>query len=332
MEHSQVRNFLHEFGHVLHFIFAGRVEWAAQNTYEIENDVLETPSQLLEEWAYDYDTLRLFATNDEGVPIPRDLVAKMNASRRFGEAFSTINQLGYAAGALALYLDDMSNADLTNAFVSVHQRYAIAALPEGVHPQASFTHLSGYGPSYYTYQWSKALAVDLLSEFREAGLSDVRTARRYRRTILAPGGSDSMNVLARRFLGRDWSVRAYRDELEMANSSSPILKLGACCLQQASLGVLNVPLCRSYGDGSGGRPTRLFRAPCLRGGRERQPDLLRAGAAGSALSRRTSIVVSAVGRGPGESRPAVSLTWLVRFEASSPPAQGTATDGGPTAP
>lgn len=217
MEHSQVRTFLHEFGHLLHWIFAGQVEWSAQNFYEIENDVIETPSQLLEEWAFDYDTLRGFATNDDGAPIPRDLVARMNAGRRFGDAFSTMNQLGYAAAALALYRDDPSSVDLTDRFVNVHQRYAIASLPAGVHPHASFTHLSGYGPSYYTYQWSKALAVDLLSQFRQAGLSDVGTARRYRQTILAPGGSESMNVLARRFLGRDWSVRAYRDELEVAN-------------------------------------------------------------------------------------------------------------------
>jgi thimet oligopeptidase len=77
-----------------------------------------------------------------------------------------------------------------------------------------FGHLTGYGASYYTYQWSKALASDLLSEFRKHGLRDQVTAVRYRDLILAPGGSASMNELAREFLGRDWTVDAYRAELK----------------------------------------------------------------------------------------------------------------------
>jgi thimet oligopeptidase len=83
---------------------------------------------------------------------------------------------------------------------------------------ASFGHLSGYGASYYTYQWSEALAADLLSRFRKAGLRDTATARAYREIVLAPGGSASMNDLARKFLGRDWSVDAYRRELEAGSN------------------------------------------------------------------------------------------------------------------
>lgn len=78
---------------------------------------------------------------------------------------------------------------------------------------AAFGHLTGYGASYYTYQWSKALASDLLSEFRTHGLRDRVTAMRYRNLILAPGGA-SMKQLARNFLGRDWTVDAYRAELQ----------------------------------------------------------------------------------------------------------------------
>lgn len=213
MEHGDVVTFLHEFGHLLHWMFSGHVEYAAQNFSEIENDVIEAPSQLLEEWVWDYDTLKQFATNEKGEPIPADLVRKMNAGRRFGEAMGAMGQLGYSAASLDYYSRDLGTEDLTAAYQSAYGRYALARDPEGSHPQASFGHLSGYGASYYTYSWSKALASDLLSRFREAGLRDTATARRYRKLILEPGGSASMNVLARDFLGRDWSVDAYRKEL-----------------------------------------------------------------------------------------------------------------------
>lgn len=213
MEHGDVVTYLHEFGHLLHWVFAGRQSYAAQNPMELENDVVEAPSQLLEEWVWDYDTLKQFATNPAGEPIPAALVEKMNAGRRFGEAFGTMGQLGYAAVALDFYSGLPQDRDLTEAYNAAYGRYALAPDPEGAHNHASFGHLTGYAASYYTYQWSKALSSDLLSQFRQHGMRDKATAGRYRNLILAPGGSASMNVLAHNFLGRDWSVEAYRAEL-----------------------------------------------------------------------------------------------------------------------
>jgi thimet oligopeptidase len=218
MEHGQVETFLHEFGHLLHWLFAGQRGFAMQNFGEIENDVIEAPSTLLEEWVWDADTLAKFATDAQGRPIPRVLVDKMVAGRNFGRAFGTMSQLGLASVALDYYSADMSGADLTRRFNETYGRYALAPYPEGSHMHASFGHLSGYGASYYTYQWSEALAADLLSRFRKAGLRDTATARAYRDLVLAPGGSASMNDLARKFLGRDWSVDAYRRELEAGSN------------------------------------------------------------------------------------------------------------------
>lgn len=215
MEHGDVVTFLHEFGHLLHWIFAGRQDFAAQNPMELENDVVEAPSQLLEEWVWDYDTLKRFATNAEGEPIPAALVEKMNVSRRFGEAFGTMQQLGYAGASLAFYSGVPADRNLADVYDMAYNRYALAPNPDGTHSYAAFGHLTGYGASYYTYQWSKALASDLLSEFRKHGLRDPATAGRYRDLVLAPGGSASMNLLAKNFLGRDWTVDAYRAELEL---------------------------------------------------------------------------------------------------------------------
>src|SRR5688500_14884487 len=218
MEHGQVETFLHEFGHLLHWLFAGQRGFAMQNFGEIENDVIEAPSTLLEEWVWDADTLAKFATDAQGRPIPRALVDKMVAGRNFGRAFGTMSQLGLASVALDYYSSDMGAVDLTRRFNETYGRYALAPYPEGSHMHASFGHLSGYGASYYTYQWSEALAADLLSRFRKAGLRDTATARAYRDLVLAPGGSASMNDLARKFLGRDWSVDAYRRELEAGSN------------------------------------------------------------------------------------------------------------------
>ena len=57
MEHQQVVTFFHEMGHLLHHILGGQQDWASQSGIETEWDFVETPSQLLEEWAWRHDTL-----------------------------------------------------------------------------------------------------------------------------------------------------------------------------------------------------------------------------------------------------------------------------------
>ena len=111
----------------------------------------------------------------------------MNGGRDFGKAFGTMTQLGLSAASLGYYSGDMGKADLTRTYADFYGRYALAALPDGSHSQTSFGHLGGYAASYYTYQWSEALAADLMSRFRTAGLRDQRTAKAYRDMILAPG-------------------------------------------------------------------------------------------------------------------------------------------------
>lgn len=122
MEHNDVVTFLHEFGHLMHWIFAGQQSYAAQNVMELENDVIEAPSQLLEERVWDYDTLKRCATNAAGEPIPAALVEKMNRGRRFGEAFAAMTQLGYANNSLAFYSSVPEGSDLTQVYDAAYPR------------------------------------------------------------------------------------------------------------------------------------------------------------------------------------------------------------------
>jgi thimet oligopeptidase len=209
IDHLDVVTFFHEFGHLLHQIFSGQVELAMQNSRDMEFDFLEAPSQVLEAWAWDYETLRRFARDEAGQSIPRSLVERLNASRALSEAYVDMYALGLAAISLDYYSRDLTDVDLTSAYFNTLSRYMNLEWTPDTHPQAAFVHLTESGPAYYNYIWSKALAVDLLTRFRKEGLRNPVTAKAYRDAILAPGGSESMNVLARRFLGRNWSAEAY---------------------------------------------------------------------------------------------------------------------------
>ncbi|MEO7178968.1 MAG: M3 family metallopeptidase [Allosphingosinicella sp.] len=213
MEHRDVETFLHEYGHLLHVIFAGRQRWAQQGPFGLEWDFVEAPSQMLENWVWNYETLKRFAVDARGEPIPRALVEKMNRSRGFTEAFGDARQLGLAAASLAYHQSPPGDADLTGVYRTAYERYSPIPLPQGVHPEASFGHLTGYSAIYYTYMWSKTISTDLFTRFEREGLRNPATARRYRQMVLAPGSSKPAATLVADFLGRPLSLDAYRARL-----------------------------------------------------------------------------------------------------------------------
>ncbi|MDB4456350.1 M3 family metallopeptidase, partial [bacterium] len=77
MEHNQVETFLHEFGHLMHSLIGGHQIWSGLSGISTERDFVEAPSQLLEEWVWNYDTLKTFAVNAQGETIPKAMVNKM---------------------------------------------------------------------------------------------------------------------------------------------------------------------------------------------------------------------------------------------------------------
>ncbi len=213
MEHGQVETFLHEFGHVLHFIFGSRHRWAGTGVFTVEWDFIEAPSQILENWVYDYDTLASFAVNAEGETIPRDLVERMNAVRYFGRGMRELSQLGLTATSYNFYTQPIPN-DLGEAARDWQQAYSLTPISPTQEMQAAFGHLDGYGAAYYTYGWSRVIAADMFSRFLAEGMTNPETAADYRRLVLEPGGTKPAAELVRDFIGREISFDAFRETLE----------------------------------------------------------------------------------------------------------------------
>jgi thimet oligopeptidase len=214
MEHADVQTFLHEYGHMLHGMFGGHTKWLGQSGVATEWDFVEAPSQMLENWVYDYDTLAKFAVNKNGQTIPRDLVERMNKARYFKLGIDDMRQLGLSNISLQFHQNPIP-ADLGAATREWHNAYSTIDMPEWAQMQDAFTHLNGYSAIYYTYRWSKVIADDLFTRFQKEGLTNPQTAMAYRKTVLEPGGTKPAAQLVKDFLGRDISLDAYRAEMEL---------------------------------------------------------------------------------------------------------------------
>lgn len=210
LEQDQVETMFHEFGHLLHHVFAGKQTWIRNSGVATEWDFVEAPSQLLEEWARSPEVLQTFALHYEtNEPIPTELVNKMRSAEEFGKALSARQQMFYAALSVDYFDQDPSSFDILQRLEKVQAAYSYFPYEKGTHFPYSFGHLDGYNAMYYTYMWSLSLAKDLYEPFKQNGIMNVKLARRYRDLVLAPGGSKDAKDLVQDFLGRPFNLNAF---------------------------------------------------------------------------------------------------------------------------
>jgi thimet oligopeptidase len=215
MDFGQVSTFFHEFGHLLHTMFAGHRRWAMNSGISTEWDFVEAPSQMLEEWLYDAETLQSFAKHYQtGEPIPAELIAKIRAAEDFGKGINTAHQAFYAALSFNCYARDVESLDTTALVQELQAEYSPFAYVDGAHFQCNFGHLGGYSAIYYTYKWSEVIAKDMFSRFAKEGVLNEETARRYREMVLEPGGSKPAAELVEDFLERPYGFESFKQWLD----------------------------------------------------------------------------------------------------------------------
>jgi len=215
LQHSDVGTFFHEFGHLIHHIFAGASRWSGTSGIATEWDFVEAPSQLLEEWVRDAATLATFAVHYEtGDPLPADMVTKLRAAEEFGKGLFVRQQMFYASLSLELYRRDPAGLDPVAVEREAQERFTPYRHVDGTHLHLGFGHLDGYSAIYCTYMWSLVIAKDLFTVFAAEGLQSTETAARYRRAVLSPGGSAPAAQLVADFLGRPYDFTAYQAWLD----------------------------------------------------------------------------------------------------------------------
>ncbi len=227
MDYNDAVTFFHEFGHLMHHILGGQQEWAGIAGISMEQDFVEAPSQMLEEWMHSPQVLASFAHHYKtGETIPAELVARMNRASAFGRANGVAVQIAFAAISYDIYKDDPQKVDLDALSLADLRHYTLfIPIDADAHLYASFNHLGGYSSAVYTYMWDKVIAEDFFQQFDRKNLLAGDAPIRYRRLVLEPGGSMSANDLVKNFLGRPQNTTAFQqwmgEEFESALPSKP---------------------------------------------------------------------------------------------------------------
>ncbi len=215
MSHGQVETFFHEFGHVLHNMLTTS-ELAGFSGTSVSRDFVEAPSQIFENWTWDYPSLQMFAKHHEtGKVLPKELFDKMLAAKNVGSGVNTLYQIFY--GMIDMTIHDKYNPNevrtTTDIVRELQKKIILTPFREGTHFQAAFGHLMGYAASYYGYLWSNVYAQDMFSVFEKEGILNPAVGKRYRDIILAKGGNEEPIDLVKQFLQRDPNPDAFYKSL-----------------------------------------------------------------------------------------------------------------------
>jgi thimet oligopeptidase len=209
LKRADVQTFFHEFGHALHGIL-GRTHMASLSGYETKIDFVELPSQMLEEWLWDKDMLKLVSEHYQtGEPLSDDLIDKILAVKHIDTGSFVQRQSFLALLSLAYHLsgEDKDVQEIQKKLreeIIVHQH----VIPEA-HFFASFGHLTEYAAKYYGYLWSKVFALDIFAQIKKDGLLNPEIGQKYINCVIGRGGSVDPNVMLRDFLGREPNDKAF---------------------------------------------------------------------------------------------------------------------------
>ena len=205
---DDVKTLFHEFGHGLHGLLS-QVRYERLAGTRVLRDFVELPSQLFENWALEPQILQQHARHAvTGESMPRALLDKLDAARRFNQAWTTIQYTGPALIDMALHsLPHGTSVDLAQFEA---QQSAALGIPEDIgqrHYLSHFQHLfagSGYAAGYYVYMWAEVLEADAFGAFTEAGDAfHADTAERLLRHIYSAGSRREPAEAFRSFRGRD---------------------------------------------------------------------------------------------------------------------------------
>lgn len=202
---NEVTTLFHEFGHALHGMLAN-THYPSLSGTSVYWDFVELPSQILENWCYEKETLELFATHYKtGELIPMEYVEKIKDSATFLEGMATMRQLSFGLLDMAWHGKDPSNIKDVKAFeVAAFDYTQLYPDVKENCMSTSFSHIfqGGYSAGYYSYKWAEVLDADAFAFFKQEGIFNKKVADKFKDFVLSQGGTMDPMELYIKFRGQ----------------------------------------------------------------------------------------------------------------------------------
>lgn len=209
---DEVNTAFHEFGHALHGLFSN-VQYPQFSGTSVPRDFVEYPSQYNEMWATEPRVLANYARHyQSGEPMPKELMDKVLAARKFNQGYATTE---YLAAAILDQAWHQLPPGKTPGQSEVAKFEADALKAAGIElapvpPRYRSTYFShafanpiGYSAGYYAYVWSEVLARDTEHWFNTHGGLKRENGDLLRQKVLSRGFSVDALTMFKDFYGKE---------------------------------------------------------------------------------------------------------------------------------
>ncbi|KAK7480477.1 hypothetical protein BaRGS_00028294 [Batillaria attramentaria] len=219
MRFSDLLSLFHEFGHGLQQLLTMVPYSELAGQKNVEWDAVQVCARFMQHWLMEPTFLRKLSSHySTGEKLPDDLLTLVLKSHKHLAAYDMMRQLYLSAFDMEIYI---SKNHWHEAMTRCWAEYMLLPLSQDDNHPCSFTHIFSdqYPAAYYAYKWSEMIGADIFAAFKEAGLEDPEKVRatgaRLAETFLSLGGGVPASEVFRRFRGRDPSLEALEEHLEV---------------------------------------------------------------------------------------------------------------------
>jgi len=206
LRHDDVVTLFHEMGHTIHHILSTVDENEVSGVNGVEWDAVEFPSQFLENFAYEPEVLKMFASHHQtGETLPDSMIEKLVKSKNFLSAMGMLRQLEFSLFDMQVHNGVYTQEEVQTILDKIREDSSLVQTPSYNKFQNGFAHIfaGGYAAGYYSYKWAEVLSADAFYAVIDEGVFDSKTAKRYLKIVLNGGGAKSMSRLFKELMGRE---------------------------------------------------------------------------------------------------------------------------------
>lgn len=183
-----VETLFHEFGHALHELLS-QSKYSELSGFWVEWDFVELPSQLMENWVSDKQSLTRLAKHvDSWEIIPDDIITKLDELKHFMSWVFVARQNEFALLDMTLYSSELPTSvnDLDKKTLDIVNKHSIFKRDNDYKMYCSFNHIFGwwYAAGYYSYMWAELLEADVFERVKEIWMFSHETWEKLLNTII----------------------------------------------------------------------------------------------------------------------------------------------------
>lgn len=206
IRHSEFETLLHEMGHALH-VLTGQTDWQNLAGTRSAIDFVEMPSQLMENYAWNYDFLRQFAKHYRtGEPLPMQVLATLKRSDQFFSGLELQEQLLLSLYDVLLYGKrdtETKNMSAVELYKFTRNKYHSTPFVEGTSYPGQFQHLTNYAGAYYSYLYCHMFSAHIWNKHFGSNPFSRTTGDRFLTQVLQPGGSRDPKLIRKDILDNE---------------------------------------------------------------------------------------------------------------------------------